>query len=78
MALARVKASDDVVTIGATLAQLDCLLGSVDVTLSDTVLEEIDAAHWRTPCHFDGFCAQPLHWADSLLVGRHGAASYGR
>ena len=39
--------------IGATsLAQLDCLLGSVDVTLSDTVMEEIDAAHRAHPMPF--------------------------
>ena len=39
--------------IGATtLAQLDCLLGSVDVTLSDTVMEEIEAAHRAHPMPF--------------------------
>jgi len=39
--------------IGATsLAQLDCLLGSVDVTLSETVMEEIDAAHRAHPMPF--------------------------
>ncbi len=39
--------------IGATsLAQLDCLLGSVDVILSDTVMEEIDAAHRAHPMPF--------------------------
>ena len=39
--------------IGATsLVQLDCLLGSIDVTLSDTVMEEIDAAHRAHPMPF--------------------------
>lgn len=39
--------------IGATsLAQLECLLGSVDITLSDTVMEEIDAAHRSHPMPF--------------------------
>ncbi len=39
--------------IGATtMEQLDCLLGSVDITLSDTVLKEIEAAHKAHPMPF--------------------------
>ena len=39
--------------IGATtLTQLDCLLGSVDVKLSDTVMEEIEVAHKAHPMPF--------------------------
>jgi len=50
LAWARTRPAMMSLIIGATsLEQLDCLLGSVDITLTDQVMAEIDAAHKAHP-----------------------------